>query len=104
MGNSADVHQKLFSAKQQMTRKEKATLWLTDPSTWTGKSLQCSFDLTLQVSALTKFKRKWLQLKPPTTVHRVWIAIGGLSLCLILTDILTISKDTSRCNFPRRTT
>lgn len=89
MGNTMDVHQKLFSANQQITRVKKATLWLTDPSTWTGKSLRCSFDLTLQVSALTRFKRKWLQLKSPTTVQS-FDAIESIPLYLILTDIFTL--------------
>lgn len=68
---------KRFSSvqSQQVTHMEKATLWWTDPSMWTEKPLQHSFHLTLQVSTLTEFKRKWLQLNSTTT----WLQQGEYS-------------------------
>lgn len=69
-GNTENIHQKLFSSKQQKTRVGKnTTLRLTDPSTQTEKPLQCPFDATLQVSVLTKSKRNWSQVKAPITAQ-----------------------------------
>lgn len=50
-----------------MWKKEYAQV--NYPSTQTGKPLQSPFDTNLQVSALTKTKRNWSQLKSPTTAQ-----------------------------------